>query len=204
MILFTFLNYLRLMILMVIWLDLLKLLATTMKEEVIRALIMLLILISCKVFLLIYIGRLLFIVIHSYTKCLCVEKKLDFVDITFVFCFSLYQVLTSHYYDWFESTMGPCYYPWNTSQGRGTHRSISSLVSFTQFNYQVSKTSYMAIKKAFYGRRSGCFCFDFLCVSFCNKRLYFCFATGVFNKVPNFTHFGLLKLPKSYRAEIPT
>jgi hypothetical protein len=32
----------------------------------------------------------------------------------------------------------------------------------------------------------------------------FCFATGFLNKVPNFTHFGLLKLPKTYGAEIPT
>jgi hypothetical protein len=32
----------------------------------------------------------------------------------------------------------------------------------------------------------------------------FCFATGVFNKVPSFTDFGLLKLPKIYGAEIPT
>jgi hypothetical protein len=30
----------------------------------------------------------------------------------------------------------------------------------------------------------------------------FCFATGVFNKVPSFTHFGLLKLQKTYGAEI--
>jgi hypothetical protein len=29
------------------------------------------------------------------------------------------------------------------------------------------------------------------------------FVTGVFNKVPSFTHFGLLKLPKIYGAEIP-
>jgi hypothetical protein len=33
--------------------------------------------------------------IHSYTKFLCIERKLDFVVITFVLCFSLYQVLTS-------------------------------------------------------------------------------------------------------------
>jgi hypothetical protein len=74
--------------------DLLPMLATIMKEEVIGALIMLLI-ISCKGMLLIFIGRLLFIVIHSYTKCVCIERKLDFVVITFVFRFSLYQVLTS-------------------------------------------------------------------------------------------------------------
>jgi hypothetical protein len=31
----------------------------------------------------------------------------------------------------------------------------------------------------------------------------FGFATRVFNKVPSFTDFGLLKLPKTYGAEIP-
>jgi hypothetical protein len=53
---------------------------------------------------------------------------------------------------------------WNTSQGRGTRRSTSSLMSFTLLNYQVSKPSYMAINKVLYGRQPGCFCFDFLCV----------------------------------------
>jgi hypothetical protein len=39
-------------------------------------------------------------------------------------------------------------------------------------------------------------------VSSCyNKRLFF--ATGVFNKVKSFTHFGLLKLPKTSGADIP-
>jgi hypothetical protein len=60
-----------------------------------KILIMLLIIISCKGLLLIYIGRLLFMVIHSYTKCICIERNLDFGVITFVFYFSLYQVLTS-------------------------------------------------------------------------------------------------------------
>jgi hypothetical protein len=55
---------------------------------------------------------------------------------------------------------------WNTSQGRGTRQSISSLMSFTHLNYQVSKPSYMAIKKAFYGRQPDCFYFDFICVLF--------------------------------------
>jgi hypothetical protein len=30
----------------------------------------------------------------------------------------------------------------------------------------------------------------------------FGFITGFFNKVPSFTHFSLLKLPKTYRAGI--
>jgi hypothetical protein len=55
---------------------------------------------------------------------------------------------------------------WNTSQGRGTRRNTSSLLSFTHLNYQVSKPSYMAIMKALYGRQPGCFCFDFLYVLF--------------------------------------
>jgi hypothetical protein len=36
------------------------------------------------------------------------------------------------------------------------------LMSFTHLNYQVSKPSYIAIKKALYGRQPGCFHFDFL------------------------------------------
>jgi hypothetical protein len=31
-------------------------------------------------------------------------------------------------------------------------------------DYQVSKPSYMAIKKALYGRQPGCFCFISICV----------------------------------------
>jgi hypothetical protein len=42
-----------------------------------------------------------------------------------------------------------------------------------------------------------------LCPLAVTRDFIFCFATGVFNKVPSFTHFGLLKLPKTYRAEIP-
>jgi hypothetical protein len=42
-----------------------------------------------------------------------------------------------------------------------------------------------------------------LCPTTITREFIFCFATGVFNKVPSFTHFGLLKLPKTYGAEIP-
>jgi hypothetical protein len=42
-----------------------------------------------------------------------------------------------------------------------------------------------------------------LCPLAVTRDLIFCFATGVFNKVSSFTHFGLLKLPKTYGAEIP-
>jgi hypothetical protein len=41
-----------------------------------------------------------------------------------------------------------------------------------------------------------------LCHIAVTRDFVFGFVTGVFNKVPNFTHFGLLKLPKIYRAEI--
>jgi hypothetical protein len=42
-----------------------------------------------------------------------------------------------------------------------------------------------------------------LCPFDVTRDFIFGFATGVFNKVPSFTHFGLLKLPKIYGAEIP-
>jgi hypothetical protein len=46
----------------------------------------------------------------------------------------------------------------------------------------------------------------FVLISFCplavTRDFIFCFATRVFNKVPSFTHFGLLKLPKIYEVEI--
>jgi hypothetical protein len=74
-------------------------------------------------------------------------------------------------------------------------------MSFTHPNYQVSKPSYMAIKKRFTGGNPVVFILIFFVSSFCNKRLFF--ATRVFNKVPSFTHFGLLKLPKTYGAKIP-
>jgi hypothetical protein len=42
-----------------------------------------------------------------------------------------------------------------------------------------------------------------LCPLAITRDFVFGFVTGVFNKVPSFTHFGLLKLPKTYGAEIP-
>jgi hypothetical protein len=42
-----------------------------------------------------------------------------------------------------------------------------------------------------------------LCTLAVTRDFIFCFATGVFNKVPSFTHFGLLKLPKIFGAKIP-
>jgi hypothetical protein len=42
-----------------------------------------------------------------------------------------------------------------------------------------------------------------LCPLAVTRDFIFCFATIFFNKVPSFTHFGLLKLLKTYGAEIP-
>jgi hypothetical protein len=42
-----------------------------------------------------------------------------------------------------------------------------------------------------------------LCPIAITRDFIFCFDTRVFNKVPSFTHYGLLKLPKTYGAEIP-
>jgi hypothetical protein len=42
-----------------------------------------------------------------------------------------------------------------------------------------------------------------LCPLAVTRDFVFDFSTGVFNKVPSFTHFGLLMLPKTYGAEIP-
>jgi hypothetical protein len=42
-----------------------------------------------------------------------------------------------------------------------------------------------------------------LCPLVVIRYFVFGFVTGFFNKLPCFTHFGLLKLPKIYGAEIP-
>ena len=53
----------------------------------------------------------------------------------------------------------------------------------------------MAIKKALYGRQPGCFYFLFyLCPLAATRDLVFSLVSGIFNKVPSFTHFGLRKL----------
>ena len=49
----------------------------------------------------------------------------------------------------------------------------------------------MAIKKALYGRQPGCF---YLCPLAVTRDLVFSLVSGIFNKVPSFTHFGLKKL----------
>ena len=77
------------------------------------------------------------------------------------FLFTRFQL--DYYFDWLESTMRSCYLHENTSQGRRA-QFLSSLMSFNLHDQQVSKPSYMAIKKALYGRQPGCFSLDFLCV----------------------------------------
>ena len=53
----------------------------------------------------------------------------------------------------------------------------------------------MAIKKALYGRQPGCFYFRFsLCPLAITRDLVFSFVSGIFNKVPSFTYFGMKKL----------
>ena len=75
---------------------------------------------------------------------------------------------------------------------------------------KVCKPSYMAIKKALYGRQPGLFLvFGFPLHSCLQKSFSFSFSfcalavarefslsllTGIFNKVPSFTHFGCFKV----------
>ena len=54
----------------------------------------------------------------------------------------------------------------------------------------------MAIKKALYGRQPGC-------PLDVTRDLVFCFVSGIFNKVPSFTYFGLKKLPFAFGDFIP-
>ena len=62
----------------------------------------------------------------------------------------------------------------------------------------------MAIKKALYGRQPGCFYFLFsLCPLAVTRDLAFIFVSGIFNKVPSFTHFGLKKLLIAFGEVIP-
>ena len=53
----------------------------------------------------------------------------------------------------------------------------------------------MAIKKALYGRQPGCCYFFFsLCPLAVTRDFVFSLVSGIFNKVPSFTHFGMKKL----------
>ena len=62
----------------------------------------------------------------------------------------------------------------------------------------------MAIKKALYGRQPGCFCLRFsLSPLPVTRELFFSFVSGIFNKVPSFTHFGLKKLLIAFGDFIP-
>ena len=66
------------LLVVMLWI-LLLILATIMKEEVIRALFVLLIIMSYNHLLKVCIILLLLVVIHSYIKCQCIERMLDFV-----------------------------------------------------------------------------------------------------------------------------
>ena len=58
----------------------------------------------------------------------------------------------------------------------------------------------MAIKKALYGRQPGCFS---LCPLAVPREFVFSLGSGVFNKVPSFTLFGLKKLLIAFGDFIP-
>ena len=62
----------------------------------------------------------------------------------------------------------------------------------------------MSIKKALYGSQPGCFYFLFsLCHLAVTRDLVFSLVSGIFNKVPSFTHFGLEKLLIAFGDFIP-
>ena len=79
--------------LIVMWSNLLPLLVTIMKEEVIDALFMLLI-ICCIHLLIICICLLPFAVTHSYTRCQCIGRKLGFVATVSISCVASCHALT--------------------------------------------------------------------------------------------------------------
>ena len=68
---------------------------------------------------------------------------------------------------------------------------------------QVSKPSYMAIKKALCGKQPGLFSFGFYFCTLAGEREFcFGFLSGVFNKVQSWTHLDVLKLTKHMEQKI--
>ena len=62
----------------------------------------------------------------------------------------------------------------------------------------------MAIKKALYGRQPGYFVLDFsLCPLFVTRDCFLSLFSGILNKVPSFTLFGLRKLLIAFGDFIP-
>ena len=62
----------------------------------------------------------------------------------------------------------------------------------------------MAIKKALYGRQPGCFYLRFSLSPLAVPRYFvFSLGSGIFNKVPSFTHFGLKRLLIVFEDFIP-
>ena len=85
----------------------------------------------------------------------------------------------------------------NSSLGMPSHLTPTILISS-------KKPSYMAIKKALYGRQPGCFYLWFsLCPLAVTRDLVFSLDSGIFNKVPSFTHFGMKKLLIAFGDIIP-
>jgi hypothetical protein len=54
--------------------------------------------------------------------------------------------------------------PYISNKYKNSNLGMPNPAHSNHLDHQVSKPSYMAIKKALYGRQSGYFCFDFLCV----------------------------------------
>ena len=87
-------NFQSYTLLVVILSNLLLVLVTIMKEEVISVFSMFLIILSCKYLLIICIGICLFAVIFSIIKCQCIGRELNFVVAYSLLCVALY--LVSH------------------------------------------------------------------------------------------------------------
>ena len=154
--------------------------------------------------MLICIGKLLFMVIHSYTKCQCIETKLE-TSLLLLLCFVFLstRVQLDYYFDWFENTMGSWYYAWHFPRKRDASK--YKFPHELQPSWTSSKKpSYMVIKKALYGRQPGCFYLWFYLSPFAATRELVCsFVSGIFNKVPSLTYFGLKKLLFAFGNFIP-
>ena len=66
---------------------------------------------------------------------------------------------------------------------------------------KVQKPSYMAIKKALFGRQPYCFYVGFYFESLLEQESFLLvFLSGIFNEVPSFTHFGCFKVVLHMRS----
>ena len=88
----------------------------------------------------------------------------------------------------------------SNEEGGGTQVQVSTW-SMPILKIRYEKPSYMAIKKALYGRQPGCFAFAFYFLALSVAREFlFCLFSEVFNKVPSFTHLDVLKLQVLHRV----